>query len=202
VSTSYRQFTSTFELPSDTSSAGGSVETGTGSGKSFLDNKAAVGSTFGIIGLIGVAIIIGAIFFAMKKARQRKDDDEYFEKLPANNGHGASNSNLDGDNEYELGPSATDLTAPANDRAYMSRDVHYGATDQLPDHLPNPYANYNGLEYPPDRGSVVEPPASYAPGTAYAAAMARQGPYHYGGQVQGPNTAPNHPFSDANYRRY
>lgn len=160
-----------------------------------------MGSTFAIVGLIGVAIIIGAIFFLIKKVRKRRDEDEldtYFEKFPAdNNNNNASNRNPGG-NDYGLGPSATDLTSPANDQAYMSRDVHYGATSQYP----NQYANYNGFEYPPERGSVIERPVSYAPGTAYAAAMSQRGQYHYEGQVEDPNTVPNHPFADADTRRY
>jgi hypothetical protein len=159
-----------------------------------------MGSTFAIVGLIGVAMIGGAIFFVMKKARQRRAEDEldtYFEKLPPNN---ANNPNHGGGNDYGLGPSATDLTAPANDQAYMSRDVHYGATNQYPNEYP--YPNYNGFEYPPERGSVVERPVSYAPGTAYAAAMGQQGPYHYEGQVENPNAVPNHPFADPHNRHY
>ena len=158
-----------------------------------------MGSTFAIVGLVGVAIIIGATFFLLKKVRKRRDEEEldnYFEKLPGNNNN-ASNRNPSG-NEYGLGPSATDLTAPANDQAYMSRDVHYGATGQYP----NQYANYNGFEYPPERGSVVERPVSYAPGTAYAAAMSQRGQYHYEGQVEDPNAVPSHPFADPENRRY
>ena len=158
-----------------------------------------MGSTFAIVGLVGVAIIIGATFFLLKKVRKRRDEEEldnYFEKLPGNSNN-ASNRNPSG-NEYGLGPSATDLTAPANDQAYMSRDVHYGATGQYP----NQYANYNGFEYPPERGSVVERPVSYAPGTAYAAAMSQRGQYHYEGQVEDPNAVPSHPFADPENRRY
>jgi hypothetical protein len=157
-----------------------------------------MGSTFAIVGLVGVAIIIGATFFLIKRARKRKDEEEldtYFEKLPANNN--SSNRNPGG-NDYGLGPSATDLTAPANDQAYMSRDVHYGATGQYP----SQYPNYNGFEYPPERGSVVERPVSYAPGTAYAAAMSQRGQYNYEGQVEDPNNVPNHPFADPDNRRY
>jgi len=156
-----------------------------------------MGSTFAIVGLVGVAIIIGATFFVLKKVRKRRDEEEldnYFEKLPPSN---ANNQNPGG-NDYGLGPSATDLTAPANNQAYMSRDVHYGATDQYP----SQYANYNGFEYPPERGSIVDRPASYAPGTAYAAAMGQRGQYNYGGQVEDPNTVPNHPFADPDNRRY
>jgi hypothetical protein len=159
-----------------------------------------MGSTFAIVGLVGVAIIVGAIFFVIKKARQRRDEDEldtYFEKLPGNNDNVRSR-NLGGGNEYGLGPSATDLTSPANDQAYMSRDVHYGATNQYT----NQYPNYDGFEYPPERGSVAERPVSYAPGTAYAAAMSQGGPYHYGGQVEDPDAVPNHPFADPHNRRY
>ncbi|KAF9651120.1 hypothetical protein BDM02DRAFT_3184834 [Thelephora ganbajun] len=191
--TSYHRFSSTLEVPSDTLTANGNIATGSGSGNSFLKDKAAMGSVFAIVGLIGVAIVLGVIFFLVKKARQRKDEEEeaYFEKLPANNSNG-------GGNEYGLGPSATDLAAPANTQAYMSRDVHYGATNQYPNH----FANYNGLEYPPERGSIAERPGSYVPGTAYAAAMAQRGPYSYEGQVEDPNSVPNHPFADPDNRRY
>jgi hypothetical protein len=164
-----------------------------------------MGSTFAIVGLVGVAVVVGAVFFMVKKARKRRNQDEldtYFEKLPAKNSNSLSNQNLGGSNNYGLGPSAADLTTPANDQAYMSRDIHYGATSQYPDQYPTEYANYNGLEYPPERGSVVEPPALYVPGTAYAAAMAQRGPYQYEGQVEDPNGVPNHPFADPNTRRY
>jgi hypothetical protein len=75
-------------------------------------------------------------------------------------------------------------------------------TMALPANIPNQYPNYNGFEYPPERGSVVERPVSYAPGTAYAAAMSQRGQYHYEGQVEDPNTVPNHPFADPDNRRY
>ena len=164
-----------------------------------------MGSTFAIVGLVGVAIIVGAVFFLIKKARKRRDENEldtYFEKFPANSGSNnndntATNQNLGG-NDYGLGPSATDLTSPANDQTYMSRDVHYGASGQYPDQS----ANYNGFEYPPERGSVVERPVSFAPGTAYAAAMSQRGQYHYEGQIEDPNAVPNHPFADPHNRRY
>lgn len=161
-----------------------------------------MGSTFAIVGLVGVAIIIGAVFFVIKKARKRRDQDEldtYFEKLPGNNDNSASNRNVGGSNHVP-DPSAADFTSPAHDQAYMSRDVHYGTTDQYP----NPFANYNGFEYPPERGSVIERPgsAAYAPGTAYAAAMSQRGLYHYQGQIEDPNTVPNHPFADPDNRRY
>jgi len=155
-----------------------------------------MGSTFAIVGIVGVAIIVGATFFLIKKVRQRKDEEEldtYFEKLPANRGN--SNRDISGGNDYGLGLSATDLTAPTNNQAYMSRDVHYGQ-------FPNQFANYDGLEFPPDRGSVIERPVSYAPGTAFAGAMSQPGQYNYGGQVEDPNTIPNHPFADPNTRRY
>lgn len=158
-----------------------------------------MGSTFAIVGLVGVAVLIGATFFVLKKVRKHRDEEEldsYFEKLPPSNGN-ASNQNSGG-NDYGLGPSATDLTAPANNQGYLSRDVHYGATSQFP----NQYANYNGFEYPPERGSIVEYPVSYAPGTAYAAAMNQHGQYSYEGQTEDPNTVPNHPFADPDNRRY
>jgi hypothetical protein len=151
--------------------------------------------------LIGAAIIAGVIFYMMKKARQRRDEDEldtYFEKLPAKNSSGANNPNTGSGNDFGLGPSATDLTTPANAQTYMSRDVHYGGTDQYP----SQYPNYNGFEYPPDRTSVAERPVSFAPGTAYASAMSQQGPYNYGVQAEDPNMVPNHPFADPENRRY
>jgi hypothetical protein len=160
-----------------------------------------MGSTFAIVGLVGVAIIAGAVFFLIKKIRQRKDEedfDTYFEKLPASHSNNANNRSVGGGNEYGLGPSATDLTAPASNQTYMPRDVHYGSTSQYPNH----FANFNGLEYPPDRGSVVEPQVAYAPGTAYAAAMSQRGQYRYEAQVEDPNAVPNHPFADPDNRRY
>ena len=160
-----------------------------------------MGSTFAIVGLIGVAVITGAIFFVVKKARQRRDDDEletYFEKLPPKNSNNFGNPNPGSSNDFGLGPSATDLTAPATSQTYMSRDVHYGGTEQYP----NQYPNYNGFEYPPERVSVSERPVSFAPGTAYAAAMSQRGPYNYGGHVEDPNTVPNHPFADPDNRHY
>jgi hypothetical protein len=159
-----------------------------------------MGSTFAIVGLVGVAIIIGTTFFILKKVRKRRDEEEldnYFEKLPPSNSNANSQNPASG-NDYGLGPSATDLTAPANNQAFMSRDVHYGGTDQYP----SQYANYNGFEYPPERGSIVERPASYAAGTAYAAAMSQRGQYNYEGQAEDPNTVPNHPFADPDNRRY
>lgn len=160
-----------------------------------------MGSTFAIVGIIGAALLVGALFFVTKKLRQRKDEEDfetYFEKLPANHGNNASSREIGGGNDYGLGPSAADLTSPANSQTYMSRDVHYGPTGQYP----NQFANHDGLEYPPDRGSVVERPSSYAPGTAYAAAMLHGGQYRYEAQVQDPNMVPNHPFADPNVRRY
>ena len=166
-----------------------------------------MGATFALIGLVGAGVIAGTIFYLKKKTRQRKhrdDLDTYFEKLPAGgrNRDISSNQNLGGGNEYGLGPSAADLTAPASAQAFMPRDVHYGATNQYPSMYPDPYPNYNGLEYPPERGSVIERPASFVPGTAYAAAMSQQGQYNYSGQVEDPNTVPNHPFADPEHRHY
>jgi len=162
-----------------------------------------MGSTFAIVGLIGVAIIVGAAFFVTKKIRQQKDEedfDTYFEKFPAKHGSNANNRDINGSNDFGLGPSASDLTTPAtaNGQTYMSRDVHYGSTNRHP----HQSANYDGLEYPPGRGSIAERPVSYAPGTAYAAAMSQRGQYNYGGQIEDPNTVPNHPFADPDIRRY
>lgn len=160
-----------------------------------------MGSTFAIVGLIGAAIITGAVFFLIKKIRQRKEEEEfdtYFEKLPANHGNNASNRDVGGGNDFGLGPSAADLTVPTNSQTFMSRDVHYGSTNQYPSQP----GNYNGFEYPPARGSIVERPASYAQGTAYAVAMSQRGQYHYEGQIEDPNTVPNHPFADPDNRRY
>ena len=154
-----------------------------------------MGSTFAIVGLIGVAIITGAAFFVTKRIRQRKDEEDfetYFDKFPVNHGS----------NDLGLGPSATDLTSPVTatptSQTYMSRDFHYGSTGRHQ----NQSANYDGLEYPPVRGSISERPVSYAPGTAYAAAMSQRGQYRYGGQVEDPNAVPNHPFADPDNRRY
>lgn len=156
-----------------------------------------MGTVFTIVGLVGAGIIAGASVFLIKKARKRsRDEDEldlYFEKLPAPRG----NNRDVGGNDFGLGPSATDLTAPTNNQSYVPRDVHYGSTGQFQ----NPFANYAGLEYPPDRGSIAERPSSFAPGTAYAAAMHRD-EYNYEGQVEDPNTVPNHPFADSQNRRY
>ena len=160
-----------------------------------------MGSTFAIVGLIGAAILTGAVFFLIKKLRQRKEEEEfdtYFEKLPANHGNKASSRDIGGGNDFGLGPSAADLTVPANSQAFVSRDVHYGSTNQYPSQP----ANYNCFEYPPARGSIVERPASYVQGTAYAAAMSQRGQYHYEGQVEDPNAVPNHPFADPDNRRY
>lgn len=160
-----------------------------------------MGSTFAIVGLIAAALISGAVFSLIKKIRQRKQQDEfetYFEKFPASGSNNTNNRDISGGNEYGLGPSATELTSPAHTQAFMSRDFHFGSSNQFP----NQPANYSGFEYPPDRGSVVERPASYVPGTAYATAMSHQGQYRYEGQVQDPNSVPNHPFSDPNIRRY
>lgn len=160
-----------------------------------------MGSTFAIVGLVGAALIIGAVFFLVKRVRQRKheeDFDTYFEKLPANRNNNSHNRDIGGGNDYGLGPSATDLASPANSHTYMPREVHYGSTGQYP----NQFANYDGLEYPPDRGSVVDHPVSYVPGTAYATAMSQRGQYCYEGQVEDPNTIPNHPFADPDTRRY
>jgi len=164
-----------------------------------------MGTTFAIVGLVGVAIIVAAIFFVLKKVRQRREEDEldtYFEKPPVNNRSNAHNPNIGGSNDFGLGPSATDLTAPANNQTYMSRDVHYGATNQYPNQHPDQYPNYDGFEYPPERGSVVERPVSFAPGTAYATAMSQRGQYRYEGQVEDPNAVPNHPFADPDNRLY
>jgi len=167
-----------------------------------------MGATFAILGLVGAAIIAGIIFYLRKKAHQRKQQDEldtYFEKLPASGRTDrttTSNQNLGG-NEYGLGPSAADLTSPTSNQAFMPRDVHYGATGQYPTQYPDQFANYNGLEYPPERGSVVEAPSSFAPGTAYAAAMTQRGQqYNYQGQAEDPNAVPNHPFADPERRLY
>ena len=171
-----------------------------------------MGATFALVGLVGAGLLAGTIFYLKKKTRQRRHQDDldtYFEKLPVdangrvtrivptNRGVDASTSN-----EYGLGPSAADLTSPTSAGAFMPRDVHYGATNQYPSMYPDQYPSHGGLEYPPERGSVVERPSSIAPGTAYAAAMSQRGQYNYSGQVEDPNTVPNHPFADPESRLY
>jgi len=165
-----------------------------------------MGATFGLLGLVVAGVLAGIIFHLKKKTRRRRDQDDldtYFEKLPVGgrNRNIASNQNIGGSNAYGLGPSAADLTSPASNQAFIPRDVHYGATNQYPSVYPDQYPSYGGLEYPPERGSVIERPASFAPGTAYAAAMSQQGQYYHG-QVEDPNTVPNHPFADPEHRHY
>jgi len=176
---------------SSTDSAAGGLNTssGNGNGKGFLENKGAMTGTFAVVGLVGVALIGGFIYFLVQRRRRFQDDDEiniYLDK-PSGGHHSRG------------GHGSLDLAFPSDHNAYPIREVNYGATQ----------VNYNdpgsyGMDYPPDTSSVADArPASAALGTAYAAAISQQVPYQYNGHsVHGHNDAPTatgssfHPFAD------
>jgi len=121
--------------------------------KGFFANKAGVGVTFGIVGIVGaLALILGTRMFLKWKrnSREAREVDEWFEKYST--GHGSSNWHGDGqyassrddgqytgssnhnDGQYggsRYGASSTDVaatvaTTPTAPGAYSDHSVHYG----------------------------------------------------------------------------
>ena len=125
--------------------------------------------TFTVVGLAAAALIAGLIFFLVKRHRKLRDEEEvdsYFDKLPALGQHHGG-----------TGRDSTDLMPHPGSNAYHGRDVQYGSSG-----LNYDQRNY-ALDYPPDMASLNNSrPGSVAPGTAYAAAMAQEGPYQYTGR--------------------
>jgi hypothetical protein len=130
--------------------------------KGFFANKAAVGATFSIIGIIcGLAIIIGAVTMYKRYRRSRDDDDDFYEKYtgtgaPATGS--ATRSRFSRElGQGPLGASATDLSIDAAPpEAYPDRAIHYGQ--------PNP----NTVFRPVDYGIDYPPNAAYADANANA----------------------------------
>lgn len=153
-----------------TSVAGG-TPTGSSSSTGFLQNKGAVAGTFTVVGLAAVAAISILAFSLYKRYRRRQDNeevDEYFDKLPSLGQHNLENSRA----SPELIPPST------FNHSYATRDGYHRSGD--PFNAPRPT---HGLDFPPEMTSFGESrPPSFAPGTAYAAAMAQEGPYQYTGR--------------------
>jgi hypothetical protein len=123
--------------------------------------------TFTVVGLAAAALIAGLVSFLIKRHRKLRDEeevDEYFDKLPSLGQHHA-----------EMSRSSPDLIPPT---LSIAPDIHHGSTDGF-----YPDSRNYGLDYPPEMVSSSDSrPASVAPGTAYAAAIAREGPYQYTGR--------------------
>jgi len=147
-----------------------------------LQNKGAMAGTFAVVTLAGVTIIGALIFFLIKRQRRRRDEadvDAYFDKPVGASGYNSG-----------IGHSSASLEFPPAHRQFNSTNVNYND--------PQSY----GMDFPPDTSSFNSRPGSAAPGTAYAAAIAQQGPYQYngklvhlGGSDAGPS-ARSGPFAD------
>ncbi|KAH9002464.1 hypothetical protein EDB86DRAFT_2900179 [Lactarius hatsudake] len=124
--------------------------TGGAASKGFFENKAAVGVTFSIVGIIcGLAAVMGIITVIRRYRRAHYRDDDFYEKYPrpAELGQGP------------LGESATDLTTgPAPADAYPDRAIHYGQPDpstvfRPPTPTRPPPPAYENYDYDPNRPS-------------------------------------------------
>jgi len=138
--------------------------------------------TFAVVGLAGLGIIGALVLFLVKRQQRRRDEgevDAYFDKpVGASRYHSG------------MGRSSASLELPPAHRQFNSTNVNYND--------PRSY----GMDFPPDTSSFNSRPGSAAPGTAYAAALAHQGPYQYNGQMThlaGPSAGRNaqsNPFAD------
>jgi len=135
-----------------------------------LQNKGAVAGTFTVVALAAIGAIAGLAFFFIRHHRRQKEAeevDEYFDKLPSLGQHHAPADRF-----------SPDLIPPTTfNGAYAARDDRQGSNDVFHDS-----PNYT-LDFPPELGSFSgSRPVSAAPGTAYAAAIAHEGPYQYTGR--------------------
>jgi len=129
--------------------------------------------TFAVVGLVGIGIIGALIFYLVKLQQRRRDEaevDAYFDKPVGASGYHSG-----------MGHSSASLEFPPAHRQFNSTNVNYND--------PQSY----GMDFPPETSSFNSRPGSAAPGTAYAAAIAQQGPYQYNGQMShagGPSAGP------------
>jgi len=149
-----------------------------------LENKGAMAGTFAVVGLVGLGIIGALIFFLIKRQKRRREEEEvdaYFDKPVGAAGYHSG-----------MGHSSASLEFPPEHRQYNSTAVNYN----------NPQSY--GMDFPPETSSFNSRPGSAAPGTAYAAALAHQGPYQYNNELNydrsaGPSSGPgprSNPFAD------
>ncbi|KAH8982801.1 hypothetical protein EDB92DRAFT_1621835 [Lactarius akahatsu] len=118
--------TDTFFTPSGRTSTISASSTAGATSKGFFANKAAVGVTFSIVGIIcGLAAVMGIITVIRRYRRAHYRDDDFYEKYPRVGGS-ADRSHFSREpaelGQGPLGESATDLTTgPAPADAYPDR---------------------------------------------------------------------------------
>jgi hypothetical protein len=164
--------------------------TGAASSKGFFANKATVGVTFGIIGVVcGFVVILGAIMAIRRYRRAKYDEDDFYEKYPGGGSADHHSSREPAElGQGPLGGSATDLTDPAPPDAYPDRAIHYGQPNPSTVFRPVDY----GIDYPPD--AAYANPAVDAPVASENYAQAYDGNYEY--DPPRDSSAASHPFAD------
>ncbi|KAI9447692.1 hypothetical protein H4582DRAFT_16943 [Lactarius indigo] len=179
--------TNTFFTPSGRTSTISASETAGAASKGFFGNKAAVGVTFSIVGIIcGLAAVMGIITVIRRYRRAHYKDNDFYEKYPRVGGS-ADRSHFSREpaelGQGPLGESATDLTThAARPDAYPDRAIHYGQPDPSTVFRPVDY----GIDYPPNAAYADPPATATAPG-AYE---------NYDYDPNRPSSASGHPFAD------
>ncbi|KAH9042853.1 hypothetical protein EDB84DRAFT_898955 [Lactarius hengduanensis] len=174
--------TDTFFTPSGRTSTISASSTAGAASKGFFANKAAVGITFSIVGIIcGLAAVMGIISVIRRYRRARYRHDDFYEKYPRVGGS-ADRSHFSREpaelGQGPLGDSATDLTTgPAPADAYPDRAIHYGQPDPSTVFRPVDY----GIDYPPNAAYADPAPAAYE---------------NYDYDPNRPSSAASHPFAD------
>ncbi|KAH9021140.1 hypothetical protein EDB85DRAFT_2001298 [Lactarius pseudohatsudake] len=169
-------------LPAVRTSTISASSTAGAASKGFFANKAAVGITFSIVGIIcGLAAVMGIISVIRRYRRARYRHDDFYEKYPRVGGS-ADRSNFSREpaelGQGPLGDSATDLTTgPAPADAYPDRAIHYGQPDPSTVFRPVDY----GIDYPPNAAYADPAPAAYE---------------NYDYDPNRPSSAASHPFAD------
>ncbi|KAH7931188.1 hypothetical protein BV22DRAFT_1027424 [Leucogyrophana mollusca] len=171
-------------IPSMTpiASSPSSTSSNSPSSSSFFSNKGAVAGTFTVVGLVGVAGIIGAgMLIARRRSSSRggyEDDMEYLEKERGPDMHVPRSHSPDGgftDMDHSgLGHSSSDLQRPPEAHLYPDHGVHMGYAHNTPmDDDPSYYGqdaryspNTYGIEYPPGEayGAPHQPTEAYRGG--------------------------------------
>jgi hypothetical protein len=137
-------------IPTNPGSTVSSGAAPTGAASGFFNNKAAVGATFSIVGIVGGLAVIMTVLSVMKRRRRANrfaiQDEEFFEKYPSVDHNEPVPHLPPGFGSGSAEPSVTDFNmsaAPAG--AYPDRTVHYGQSNAGAVLNPVDY----GIAYPP-----------------------------------------------------
>lgn len=133
--------------PGSTVSMGATPSVGAASG--FFNNKAAVGVTFSIVGIVGGLAVIMALLTLKRRRRRARyaiEDEEFFEKYPSVDLNEPVPPTPPGFGTGSAEPSVMDVnTSAALADTYPDRAVHYGQSDAGAVLNPVDY----GIAYPP-----------------------------------------------------